>query len=115
MNVGVVFLFLVVATALEATGDAVVRMALHGNAMWPRVGLFLAGGALLFGYGVSLNLAPVEFGRVVGLYIALLFVMFQIVNFVAFRSFPTLPILLGGALIVAGGLIVTFWQGRAGA
>ena len=64
---------------------------------------------MLFGYGLSLNLAPTDFGRVVGLYIALLFVMFQIVNFVAFRATPTLPILIGGALIVAGGLVVTFW------
>jgi small multidrug resistance family-3 protein len=53
----------------------------------------------------------VEFGRVVGLYIATLFVVWQIVGFVAFRSIPGLPILLGGALIIAGGSIVTFWEG----
>ena len=72
--------------------------------------LFLGGTVLLFGYGVSLNLAPLAFGRVVGLYIAILFVVWQIINFLAFRSLPTLPILLGGALILAGGGIVTFWQ-----
>jgi small multidrug resistance family-3 protein len=44
------------------------------------------------------------------LYIATLFVVWQIINFVAFRSTPTLPIILGGALIVAGGIIVTFWS-----
>lgn len=107
----VMFGFLVAATVLEATGDAVVRMGIAQPAWVPRCLLFLAGAGLLFGYGLSLNLAPVEFGRVVGLYIATLFVVWQIVGFVAFRSIPGLPILLGGALIIAGGSIVTFWEG----
>ena len=59
-----------------------------------------------------LNMAPLEFGKVVGLYIATLFVVWQAINFVAFRSLPTLPILVGGGLIVAGGLLVTFWEPR---
>ena len=70
----------------------------------------LAGAALLLGYGTVLNLAPLEFGQVVGLYIAVLFVVWQIINFVVFRSLPTMPILLGGALVIAGGMIVTFWK-----
>jgi len=102
--------FLVVATTLEAFGDAIVRMGLHQHSVAARVLLFLAGAVLLFGYGLALNLAPLDFGRVVGLYIATLFVLWQIVNFVAFRSVPSLPILLGGALIIAGGSVVTFWR-----
>ena len=102
--------FLILATTLEAFGDAVVRIGLGQQALVPRLGLFLGGAVLLFGYGLSLNLAPLEFGRVVGLYIATLFVVWQIVNFVTFRAVPTLPILLGGALIIAGGCVVTFWQ-----
>ena len=70
----------------------------------------LAGAALLFGYGSTLNLAPVEFGQVVGLYIATLFVVWQIINFIAFRAFPSLPIVVGGLLIIAGGMVVTFWS-----
>jgi len=102
--------FLLIATTLEASGDAVVRMAIYDHAGLIRLGLFLAGAALLFGYGSFLNLAPLEFGRVVGLYIATLFVVWQVINFIAFRSLPTLPIVLGGVLIVAGGAIVTFWR-----
>ena len=45
-----------------------------------------------------------NFGQVVGLYIATLFVVWQVINFMFFRTLPTLPILVGGALIVAGGL-----------
>jgi len=106
----VIFGFLVLATSCEAVGDAIVRMGLQQQALPARIGLFAAGATLLFGYGLSLNLAPLEFGRVVGLYIATLFVVWQIVNFIAFRSVPTLPVLAGGALIILGGLIVSFWQ-----
>jgi hypothetical protein len=103
-------IFLIIATALEVSGDAIVRMAIYDHAGLYRVGLFVAGAALLFGYGTFLNLAPLEFGQVVGLYIATLFVTWQIINFVFFRTLPTVPILLGGALIVAGGAVVTFWK-----
>jgi hypothetical protein len=105
-----IFLFLIVATALETFGDAIVRIGIGQTAWLPRSGLFLAGAVLLFGYGVSLNLAPIEFNRVVGLYIATLFIMWQVVNLIVFRSPPGMPVLLGGALIVVGGLIVTFWE-----
>jgi hypothetical protein len=105
-----IFLFLIVATALETFGDAIVRIGIGQTAWLPRSGLFLAGALLLFGYGVSLNLAPIEFSRVVGLYIATLFIMWQVVNLIVFRSPPGMPVLLGGALIVVGGLIVTFWE-----
>jgi len=105
----VVLGFLLVATTVEATGDAAIRMGLHQQALLPRAALFLTGAALLFVYGLSLNLAPLEFGRVVGMYIATLFVVWQIVNFIAFRTLPTVPIVVGGALIVIGGGIVSFW------
>ncbi len=53
-------LFLLVATLLEVSGDAIVRVAIFHRAGVPRVGLFLAGATLLFGYGTFLNLAPLE-------------------------------------------------------
>ena len=101
--------FLVGATVLESFGDAIVRMGLSQDSFVLRVWLYLAGAVLLFGYGLMLNLAPVEFGRVIGVYIATLFIVWQIVTFVVFRSVPSLPILLGGALIIAGGGVVSFW------
>jgi hypothetical protein len=103
-------ILLIIATTLEVSGDAVVRIAIYSHAGLVRMGLLAAGGLLLLGYGSFLNLAPVEFGRVVGLYIATLFVVWQVINFVVFRSVPSAPILVGGALIVAGGLLVTYWK-----
>jgi small multidrug resistance family-3 protein len=102
--------FLVIATVLEAGGDAVVRMAIYGHDGALRPVLFLTGAVLLFGYGLALNLAPLEFGRVIGLYIATLLIVWQVVNFISFRSLPTLPTLVGGALVIAGGSIITFWK-----
>jgi len=101
---------LLIATTLEVSGDAVVRLGLYNHAGLLRVGLFVAGASLLFGYGCILNLAPLDFGKVVGLYIATLFVVWQIINFLVFHSVPTPPILFGGALIIAGGAIVSLWK-----
>jgi small multidrug resistance family-3 protein len=105
---------LLIATLLEVSGDALVRSAIYNHAGAVRLGLFLAGAILLFGYATFLNLAPVEFGRVVGLYIAVLFVVWQVINYAAFKALPTLPVLIGGALVIAGGAIITFWKPAGG-
>ena len=104
--------FLIVATTLEASGDAIVRKGLFDLVGIARALLLLGGGALLLGYGVVLNLAPLPFERVVGLYIATLFVVWQLIGFVAFRSLPSLPILIGGGLIIVGGLVVSYWESQ---
>jgi hypothetical protein len=103
-------LLLLIATTLEVSGDAIVRTAIYHHVGLIRAGLLLAGAALLLGYGTFLNLAPLEFGQVVGLYLATLFVVWQVINFLAFRALPTLPIVLGGSLVIAGGAIITFWK-----
>lgn len=77
-----------------------------------RIAMAVMGGLLLFCYGFFLNLAPVEFGKVVGLYIATLFIVWQIVTYLTFKTVPTLPVMVGGALVIAGGLIITFWGGE---
>jgi small multidrug resistance family-3 protein len=104
--------FLLAATILEVSGDAIIRIALynHAGVTALRIGLFVLGAALVFGYATFLNLAPLEFREVVGLYIATLFIVWQAINFAFFRTLPTLPVLIGGALIVTGGLLVSFWK-----
>jgi len=65
-----------------------------------RIGFGLIGILLLFGYGFFLNLAPVEFGKVVGLYIATLFVVWQIITYFTFKTIPSVPVMVGGSLVV---------------
>jgi hypothetical protein len=110
LNALVAFGVLIVATTLESFGDATVRIGLFNRSGVAQIATLLGGGILLFGYGTMLNFAPVPFERVVGLYIATLFCVWQVVSFATFRTIPSVPVFVGGALIVAGGLVVTFWQ-----
>jgi small multidrug resistance family-3 protein len=98
------------ATILEASGDAVIRLSLHNNSLAGRVLLLLLGSVLLALYGTSLNLAPVDFAAVTGLYVATLIVAFQVANYVFFHTTPTPAVMVGGGLIVAGGLIIYLWK-----
>jgi hypothetical protein len=105
-----VFAFIVAATICEAIGDALMRMGLHYHVLLGRLAMFAGATALLGMYGALLNLAPVEFAEATGVYIACLFVMFQVVNYLFFRALPTPGVLLGGAFIVAGSAIVYLWR-----
>lgn len=105
-----VLVLLLIATTLEASGDAIVRMAIYNHVGRIRIALFLAGAALLLGYASFLNVSTLDFRHVVGLYIATLFVVWQVINVIVFRSFPTMPILVGGALVIVGGAIISFWK-----
>lgn len=101
---------LVLATTLEAGGDAIIRVGLRYPIPQLRIALMLVGAVVLYGYGLTLNLAPLDWGRLIGAYVATFFVVGQIINLVAFRTAPTLPIMVGGLCIVAGGAIITLWQ-----
>jgi drug/metabolite transporter superfamily protein YnfA len=98
---------LLVATTLEAGGDAVVRVGLNQHAIGVRMLVLLLGGIMLFCYGVVLNQAPFDFGRLIGAYVATFFLVGQVINLVAFRTSPSVPVILGGLLIIAGGGIIT--------
>jgi small multidrug resistance family-3 protein len=106
-----VLAFVIVATIFEAVGDAVMRIALQSpHALLSRIGLFALASVLLAMYGLFLNLAPVEFATVTGIYLASLFIAFQVVNYFFFRHTPTPGVLLGGAFIVTGAAIIYFWR-----
>jgi small multidrug resistance family-3 protein len=92
---------LVLAAALEVGGDALVRIGLRGPAYW-----LAAGGLVLFAYGVLVNLSGIDFNRLMGIYIAVFFVVSQVISFLFFRQTPDDRILLGGGFIVTGGLLI---------
>ena len=111
MRLPLALLLLLGAAALEAGGDAIVRRGLHAGGLAGRIGLILAGGAVLTAYGVAVNLPSWDFGRLLGVYVALFFLVAQFINLTVFGVAPSAPILAGGALIIAGGVGMRVWQG----
>lgn len=99
----VTLLVLVVAAVLEVGGDAAIRHALVRSA-WPWAVLGAAG---LVAYGVLVNAnRTVAFNRLLGTYIVLFFVVSQLIGWAIFDERPSASLLAGGALIVAGGLVI---------
>src|SRR5262249_54010754 len=105
-------MLLLVAAGLEAGGDAPVRHGPHGAGLGMRVGCLAAGGIGLFAYGVTVNLPPWDFGRLLGVYVALFFLVAQLINWLAFGVTPGPRILVGGVLIIGGAMVITFWESR---
>jgi small multidrug resistance family-3 protein len=91
---------------LEVGGDALVRTGLERRAAAP----LIAGGAVLVLYGFMVNLTKLDFSRLMGLYIVIFFLVAQAVAVLAFRERLSLPVLVGGLFIVAGGLTMTLWR-----
>jgi small multidrug resistance family-3 protein len=107
----IALLTLLAAAILEAGGDALVRLGLHGPTPLTRGGLLALGALALFAYGLTVNTPAWDFGRLLGVYVVLFFVVAQTINWLGFGLAPSVPIIVGGSLIVAGGLTITFWQG----
>ena len=98
---------LVLAAALEAGGDALMRTGMHAPSAGRRVGFMLAGGLVLALYGYLVNTPPWDFGRLLGVYVVLFFLVIQVINWLAYGQKPTPSLILGGILIAAGGLVVS--------
>jgi small multidrug resistance family-3 protein len=56
------------------------------------------------------NRPPWSFGSLLGIYVVLFFVVAQVLAMTIFGERPTMPILIGGALIVSGGVLITVLQ-----
>ncbi|HEY0184294.1 MAG TPA: hypothetical protein VGC09_15900 [Rhodopila sp.] len=110
MNGIVAYLMLLLAATLEAGGDALVRMGLRSPGNGARIGLFAAGAVVLFTYGVVVNAPPWDFGKLLGVYVTLFFLVAQAIALAFFGLWPDLPTIVGGAFIVCGGLIITLWH-----
>ena len=98
---------LICAAFLEAGGDALMRLGLRSSTHTRAALFFVLGGMVLTCYGYAVNAPPWDFGRLLGVYVAFFFVVAQLISWVGFRQKPTPMILLGGALIVIGGCVVS--------
>jgi len=101
-------LVLFTAAILEAGGDAFVRSGLRTSAPSIKTLLFVAGGLVLFSYGWVVNTAPWDFGQLIGIYISFFFVVAQIISWLVFAQPPALAVLIGGAFVIVGGIIMSF-------
>ena len=110
MKMPLALLILFAAAGLEAGGDALVRAGLFGPSLSRRLVLLLLGGAILFVYGCVVNLPRWDFGRLLGVYVAAFFLMAQLINWIGFGQRPSVPIYVGGGMIVLGGLVISFWK-----
>jgi len=106
MTRGTAILVLLLASLLEAGGDALVRGGLRSSETHKRALLFLVGAAVLFAYGWVVNSPAWDFGRLLGLYVVFFFAMAQLIAWLAFGQMPSRSLLIGGALIVSGGLVI---------
>jgi drug/metabolite transporter (DMT)-like permease len=107
MSRSTAILILLLAASLEAGGDAIIRVGLHTNSTWHRYVLFSAAATILFAYGWTVNAAPWDFGKLLGLYVVFFFVIAQLISWLFFKQTPSTSLLLGGFLIVAGGLVIS--------
>lgn len=94
---------LIASAMLECGGDGLLRAGLLG-----RPSLLLAGAASLVAYGVLVNQSRIDFGRLMGVYIVIFFLVSQVISAVFFHQFPRSRTMVGGALMLAGGLTILY-------
>jgi small multidrug resistance family-3 protein len=105
------FLLLAIAAFLEVFGDACFQSAMYHSTGSKRAGWFLVGTLVLVFYSLFVNTPKWDFGKLLGVYVVLFFVVAQIVAKLRFQQSPTPPIYVGGGLIVLGGAVMTLWKG----
>jgi hypothetical protein len=105
------FAVLVFAAFLEAFGDSLFQSAMYRSEGTARVLYFIFGAIVLAFYGFTVNSPPWDFGKLLGVYVVLFFLVAQVLAKVRFHQSPTVPIYVGGALITTGGIIIAFWRG----
>jgi drug/metabolite transporter (DMT)-like permease len=105
------FLVLAVAAYLEVQRDACFQSGLYRSSGAKQIGWFVAGAVVLVCYSLFLNFSQIDFGKLLGIYVVLFFLVAQIVARLQFHQSPSKPIYVGGAFVVVGGLILTLWRG----
>jgi small multidrug resistance family-3 protein len=103
------FAVLVAAASLEALGDSFFQAGMHRSSGSARLAALASGAVVLAAYGALVNTPRWDFGRLIGVYVAIFFLVAQVLNKVRFGQSPGRSIWAGGALIVAGSLVMTLW------
>ena len=102
MRLLVDLLILVAAATFEVAGDAMIRSGLRG-----RGALFVVVGIAVVGvYGLVVNLVPVDFSKLIGVYVAVFAVVGVLVGKLVFHESVPPSTWLGLTVIVAGAAVV---------
>lgn len=72
--------------------------------------LLVMGGGILSVYGITVNLPKWDFGRLLGVYISIFFVVSQLIAYFVFHEKINASVWLGGSLIILGGIALTIGQ-----
>ena len=105
-----IFVVLAIAAYLEVQGDAFFQNALFHSTGSRKILGFVAGTAVLALYSLFLNSSGLDFGKLLGLYVVLFFVIAQLIAWLKFDQRPTPGIYAGGSLIVLGGVVMSIWR-----
>ena len=99
-------IFLLLAITVEIIGDASVRIGLRAHKPLN----FFLGAALVICYSILVSFPTWNFSRTMGVYIAVFFIISQIVAAVMLHETIRLPVIVGGILIVSGGAVILCWR-----
>ncbi len=97
----------VAAAVLEVAGDAFIRKGLRGSG----AALIAVGFAVLGSYGIVVNLANIDFSRLLGAYVGVFAVVSVAFGRLVFRDHVPPSTWLGLAVILVGSLIIHLGRG----
>jgi drug/metabolite transporter superfamily protein YnfA len=102
LKLGFLQLLFVAAAVLEVGGDAIIRTGLRGSRP-----LIIVGGFLVLGsYGVVVNLLPLDFSRLLGVYVGVFAVVSVAAGRLVFGEQLPWTTWVGVAVILAGSAII---------
>jgi small multidrug resistance family-3 protein len=89
---------------LEVGGDAAIYKGLRGSG----AGSIIAGGLMLAGYGLLVNVVRWDFSRLLGVYVSVFALVSVMCGRFVFGEIVPSSTWLGLAIIVAGALVIQF-------
>jgi len=62
---------------------------------------------VLAAYGWTVNATAWDFGKLIGLYVVVFFIVGQIISWLVFKQQPSLSSFVAGMMILGGGIVFT--------
>lgn len=101
-NVPLRLTILVLAAVFEVGGDALIRAGMRGNVIW----LIALGFGVLGGYGVVLNQIPIDFSKLLGVYVGLFALVSVLFGKFLFHELIPTGTWLGLGVVLLGSAII---------